>query len=284
MTRPAQVLTAALGSFALFVVASIDSPIRAAGPQASPQRSVADGVYSAEQSGRGQQIYTNTCATCHGKDLAGGATLAGDVPSLAGAEFVAAWNGTTADELFEKIRGSMPPTGPGTLSAQQYADVLAFIFSKNNFPAGQTDLAADAAALKTIRFEGGKVTAAAAGPEPDRSVLDGVYVDDQTKRGQGIYTEACASCHAAALTGGDVVPALVGQEFLSKWTGATAGELFERIRTTMPQGNPGSLSPQQYADVIAYIFNRNKFPAGRKALDGDPAALRMIRIEASKKR
>ena len=80
------------------------------------------------------------------------------------------------------------------------------------------------------------------------------------------------------------MPALVGQDFLGKWTGATAGELFERIRTTMPQASPGSLSPQQYADIVAHIFNKNRFPAGRDAARPDAAALRMIRIETTKKR
>ena len=61
-------------------------------------------------------------------------------------------------------------------------------------------------------------------------------------------------------------------------------ELFEQIRNTMPQDSPGSLSPQQYADIVALIFNKNKFPAGRTPLPGDYAALRMIRIETSKKR
>ena len=121
-------------------------------------------------------------------------------------------------------------------------------------------------------------------PEPDRSVLQGVYTEEQRKRGQGVYADACASCHRAALTGADVVPALVGADFLGKWTGATAGELFEQIRSTMPQDSPGSLSPQQYADVLALIFNKNKFPAGRTPLPDDDAALRMIRIETSKKK
>ena len=121
-------------------------------------------------------------------------------------------------------------------------------------------------------------------PEPDRSVLQGVYTEEQRKRGQGVYADACASCHAAALTGADVVPALVGADFLGKWTGATAGELFEQIRSTMPQDSPGSLTPQQYVDVLALIFNKNKFPAGHIPLPDDYAALRMIRIETSKKR
>jgi mono/diheme cytochrome c family protein len=277
--RPSQVLNSALAIFLVAAAASVRSPLRAAAPQApgQPQRSVADGVYTDAQRTRGQQIYVTECADCHGADLNGSDTA----PSLSGFEFVGAWKGTTVGELFEKI-GTMPPTSPGKLSPQQSADVLAFIISRNNFPAGPTELAADPAALKGIRFEGA-AGAAADVPAPNRSVLDGVYTEEQNRRGQAAYADACATCHAATLAGADVVPALAGADFLSKWTGATAGELFERIRTTMPQASPGSLSPQQYADIIAHIFNRNRFPAGRAPLDADLAALRMIRIETSKK-
>jgi S-disulfanyl-L-cysteine oxidoreductase SoxD len=277
--RPMQVLNAALAIFVVVAVAAMRSPVRAAARQAPGQteRSVADGIYTDAQRTRGQAIYTAECADCHAADLTGGDTA----PSLSGYEFLAAWKGTTVGELFEKI-GTMPPTTPGKLSPQQSADVLAFILSKNNFRAGATELAGDVAALKAIKFEG--QTAADAAPEPNRSVMDGVYTEEQNRRGQAVYADACASCHAAALTGADVVPALVGADFLGKWTGATAGELFERIRTTMPQASPGSLSPQQYADIVAHIFNKNRFPAGRTPLDGDAAALGMIRIETTKKR
>jgi mono/diheme cytochrome c family protein len=277
--RPPQVLSAAFAIFLVAAVAAVRSPLRAAAPQTpgQPQRSVADGVYTDAQGTRGQQIYATECADCHGADLNGSDTA----PSLSGVEFAGAWKGTTVGELFEKI-GTMPPTSPGKLSPQQSADVLAFIFSRNNFRAGPTELAPDVAVLKTIRFEPAQGSAAAA-PEPNRSVLDGVYTEEQSRRGQAAYANACASCHAATLAGADVVPALAGADFLSKWTGATAGELFERIQTTMPQASPGSLSPQQYADIIAHIFNRNRFPAGRTPLDADPATLRMIRIETSKK-
>jgi mono/diheme cytochrome c family protein len=277
--RPPLLLNAALAIFLVAAFAAVRSPVPAAASQApaQPQKSVADGVYTDAQRTRGQQIYTTECADCHGADLNGSDTA----PSLSGFEFVGAWKGTTVGELFEKI-GTMPPTSPGKLSPQQSADVLAFIISRNNFPAGPTELAADVAALKGIRFEAAQ-GAAADVPAPNRSVLDGVYTEEQNRRGQAVYADACASCHAATLAGADVVPALAGADFLGKWTGATAGELFERIRTTMPQASPGSLSPQQYADILAHIFSRNRFPAGRTPLDGDLAALRMIRIETSKR-
>jgi hypothetical protein len=75
------------------------------------------------------------------------------------------------------------------------------------------------------------------------------------------------------------VPALVGTDFLAKWKGQTAGDLFEQIRSTMPQGGANSLSRQQYADVLAYIFNKNKFPVGKNDLGDEYATLRAIRIE-----
>ncbi len=278
--RPTHGLVTVLAIFVVVAVAAVRSPVRAAEGQTpgQPRRSVSDGIYTDAQRTRGQAIYAAECADCHAADLTGG----DNAPSLTGYEFVAAWKGTTAGDLFEKVR-TMPPTSPGKLNPQQSADVLAYIISKNNFPAGQTELVGDLAALKSIQFEGGP-SPVAPGPEPDRSVLEGVYTEEQSRRGQSIYADACASCHAAALTGADVVPALVGPEFLGKWTGATAGELFERIRSTMPQTSPGSLSPEQYADVLAHIFNKNRFPAGRAPLAGDYAALRMIRIETSKKR
>ena len=111
------------------------------------------------------------------------------------------------------------------------------------------------------------------------SIWDGVYSEEQSKRGERVYADACANCHAADLTGGQVVPALSGDEFLNKWSGATAGDLFDQIRMTMPQDNPGSLTPRQYADVLAHIFKKNKFPAGKNDLADDLTTLNAIRIE-----
>ena len=126
----------------------------------------------------------------------------------------------------------------------------------------------------------GLVAIGAAGAE--RSVWDGVYTEAQSKRGERTYAEVCASCHAPELTGSDVVPALVGDTFLTNWNGLTAGDLFERIRTSMPQEQPGSLTNQQYADVVAFIFNSNKFPASQDDLTGDLDRLALIRIESKK--
>ena len=115
-----------------------------------------------------------------------------------------------------------------------------------------------------------------------RSVWDGVYTKQQAGRGQSSYREECLKCHAENLMGGEAAPALAGDEFLHKWNGKTAGDLFEWIRNTMPSEDPGNLSRRQYADIVAYILSVNEFPAGQKELESETAPLNDIRIEAKR--
>jgi mono/diheme cytochrome c family protein len=112
-----------------------------------------------------------------------------------------------------------------------------------------------------------------------RSVWDGVYSEEQANRGSAIYAKECASCHGTELTGGESAPALVGDAFLSNWNGTTAGDLFERIRKSMPQDDPGRLSRQKDADVLAFMFSANKFPAGKTDLARETEALNQIKLE-----
>jgi mono/diheme cytochrome c family protein len=107
-----------------------------------------DGIYSVAQAERGQKIYTDSCASCHGDDLSGG----GQTPPLAGKEFNMDWIDLAMSDLFDRTRGSMPADKPGTLKPEQAADVIAYLLQKATFPAGQTELPADAAALKDIKF------------------------------------------------------------------------------------------------------------------------------------
>ena len=120
--------------------------------------------------------------------------------------------------------------------------------------------------------------AAAEGP----SVWDGVYTAEQVKRGETAYLQTCAGCHGTGLEGGDMTPPLVGGAFTSNWNDLTVGDLFERIRTTMPLDNPGRLSRQQNADVIAFVLKNNGWPAGAAELATDLATLKTIRIAAAK--
>jgi mono/diheme cytochrome c family protein len=119
--------------------------------------------------------------------------------------------------------------------------------------------------------------------EATRSVWDGVYTEAQADRGRPLYNQHCASCHADTLMGGEMSPPLVGGEFLSNWNGLTLGDLFERIRTTMPQNNPGKLGREVNSDITAYILSVNKFPAGKTELAHSAEFLKDIRIDSEKK-
>jgi cytochrome c553 len=127
------------------------------------------------------------------------------------------------------------------------------------------------------------VTANAAEAQPaagTRSVLDGVYTEEQAKRGQARYRR-CLLCHLDELQGDAArqIAPIAGEAFLEKWSSHTVKELFEKTSTTMPQDSPGSLSPQEYADVLAYVFQVNKLPAGKEELGAQNDQLDRILIE-----
>ncbi len=112
------------------------------------------------------------------------------------------------------------------------------------------------------------------------STRDGVYTTDQADKGQAVYTQKCAMCHGAALEGSDPNPPLAGDQFLQNWSGQTLDDLYSKIQTTMPSSDPGSLKPDEIAQLLADILRQNKFPAGKTALPQDEAQLKNIHIEA----
>ena len=115
---------------------------------AAQAKTAGDSVYTAAQAKRGETVYNTSCSSCHAPDLSGG----GQAPSLTGKEFTDAWNGQTLADLFDRIQTTMPADAPGSLKPAESADLVAFVLSKNNFPAGDAELPADAAALKEIKF------------------------------------------------------------------------------------------------------------------------------------
>lgn len=113
-----------------------------------------------------------------------------------------------------------------------------------------------------------------------RSVREGVYTDNQAKRGQQLYSTRCANCHGDQLEGIEGAPALSGSEFLDKWSGQTVDTLFIRIQKSMPADHPGTLSNQQVADVLAYMLAQNSMPAGSDELPPDPDKLKNLTMAA----
>jgi len=117
---------------------------------------------------------------------------------------------------------------------------------------------------------------------PTQSIWDGVFTEAQAARGKALYAQECASCHGGELTGGEMAPPLAGGEFMAGWDGLTIGDLFERVRISMPQNAPGSLSGQQNADILAFMFSSNKFPAGQTELPKEAGILKQIKFEVKK--
>jgi mono/diheme cytochrome c family protein len=111
---------------------------------------------------------------------------------------------------------------------------------------------------------------------------DGIYTAEQAKRGDALYVEKCASCHGDELNGGEMAPGLIGGEFTANWNDLSIGDLFERMRISMPQNNPGSLSRQQNADVLAYILSKANYPAGKTEMPSQTEVLNGIKFAAMK--
>ena len=113
--------------------------------RAQQSKTVWAGIYTEAQAVAGETLYVDHCAKCHGEELAG----IEQAPALVGSTFAQKWHRATVQKLFERVE-AMPPTAPKSLTAKQYADVLAFLLSANEFPAGETPLVADRSALTEI--------------------------------------------------------------------------------------------------------------------------------------
>ena len=94
--------------------------------------------------------------------------------------------------------------------------------------------------------------------QPSGSTQDGVFTEAQANRGAEVAQSVCSECHTARYFQG---------AFFTLWEGATLKELYDLIRGTMPEGNPGSLSARRYTDVLAYILDLNYMPRGRRELN-----------------
>src|SRR5215472_17494793 len=103
-----------------------------------------DGVYTTTQAERGKTAFETSCSNCHNKDL-GGSVRA---PALRGDKFMLSWENGSVNNLFSKIRFSMPATYPETVSDEVKLDVVAYLFQVNGFPAGSAELKMDADRLE----------------------------------------------------------------------------------------------------------------------------------------
>lgn len=126
-----------IGTAAMFLAAPRDA---AGQTKQAPRPTTRAGVYSADQADRGFDVYTSYCKSCHTPE------------SHSGATFHANWNGKNMSDLFGMVRAKMPKNDPGSLSDQEYADVLAYVLKLNHMPAGKDELPADSLKLSAIRI------------------------------------------------------------------------------------------------------------------------------------
>ena len=106
-------------------------------------------------------------------------------------------------------------------------------------------------------------------PRPVRSAAEGVFTRAQAARGEALFKQACAACHA--------IDEHSGTSFTAKWSNATLGDVFDQISLTMPPASPGGLRPDGYADILAHLLERTGYPAGQVDLLPDRETLRGIR-------
>ena len=104
-----------------------------------------------------------------------------------------------------------------------------------------------------------------------KTTLAGVYTAAQAQRGEETYYNSCVNCHPKGT--------YAGPSFKSNWAGRPLSDLYDWVLTKMPKNDPGTLTPAESVEVIAYILQQNKMPAGKTALPANPPALDAIRIE-----
>jgi mono/diheme cytochrome c family protein len=101
--------------------------------------------------------------------------------------------------------------------------------------------------------------------------MTGVYTDAQADHGEETYMGVCVGCHPAGTYSGET--------FKASWTGRPLSDLFDTIKEKMPKNDPGSLSPEQAAQLVSYILRINKVPPGKTDLPAEVDPLKDIRIE-----
>lgn len=136
--------------------------------------------------------------------------------------------------------------------------------------------------MVVLAMVSGALLAPHAEAQTSRSVWDGIYTEAQAARGAEDFAQVCASCHGPTLGGMGEAPALSGGQLVGDFDGQTVGDIFDRIRTTMPANAPGVLERSQYADVLAFLLKANGFPAGNTELDQSSETLKAIGFTASK--
>ena len=107
----------------------------------APAKSTNDGVYTAAQAERGKKTFSDKCTACH------------EPSRFSGETFYESWNNKSLKEIWDVASGTMPEDNPGSLKQNEYADIIAYFLSLNEFPAGDAELQPGAAPMAAIKVE-----------------------------------------------------------------------------------------------------------------------------------
>jgi mono/diheme cytochrome c family protein len=108
---------------------------------------------------------------------------------------------------------------------------------------------------------GGATVGLAAGQKPNAAR---VFTAEQAAAGKATYEANCSGCHMYDLRGQNEAKPLTGPEFMNTWSARSTKDLYGFIKSTMPPG--GSLAPEQYVGLAAFLLRENGAPAGPDAL------------------
>lgn len=211
--------------------------------------------------GLGERLYQDRCALCHGEAGEGNPPA---FPALSGNERLS--DPALIVNNLREGAGNMPPFPD--FSGEEITALIAYVRNawENDF--GEM---------------GERVVAGRAGDLI--SVLDGVFTEVQAERGRAAYSAPCGMCHGRRLNGApddeDMIagPPLARAKFLRTWRGRSVATLLDYTRATMPENNPGSLTDEEYLDIIAYMLSVSRLPSGDRELLPDPQRLARIIIE-----
>ncbi|HIC72997.1 MAG TPA: c-type cytochrome [Alphaproteobacteria bacterium] len=240
---------------------------------------------------QGNALFDANCVLCH---QSSGKGIPPAFPALAGNKNLQDLSLIVTN--IHKGQGAMPAFPQ--LSAEEIAALATYI--RNAWGNEFGGVRSEAVAAFLADQDGGEAVEL-------RSVWDGVYTKEQANRGEPLYAKNCAECHGdTPVAGGGFgapiqsltesepsfllvsdpevggfasAPPLAGGVFLRGWKGQTVATLYQYARTGMPQDSPGSLSDQQYVDIIAYMFGLTDLPTGESELLPDAQELIAIIIE-----
>lgn len=205
----------------------------------------------------GETAYNNSCAACHGEN--------GE-----GVVAPAVWGSTadlgeykTAQGLFDYISKSMPEGSAGSLTKSTNLDILGYMLLKNNFVSGSTVFNENdlgnidiTSGTETPTPTAAPTSTPVSTPTSTPATTSGATFGSLAEAGEGVYASSCASCHGAQGEGGDFYPALWGS-FANLKSYNTAQGLLSYISKDMPPGGGGSLSAQDYQDLLSYLLIKN---------------------------